>query len=56
MLIAIKRMKSIKFKVKTTELRALQASECCPYGNTANSVETAPVPVRPSENLEFGRE
>ena len=44
-LTAIKRTKSKTFKMNTAVLIVLQGSECCPYGNTANRVETAPVPV-----------
>jgi hypothetical protein len=40
-----KRMKRKRFKKKTAVLSALQVLGCNPYGNTANKVETAPVPV-----------
>jgi hypothetical protein len=58
MLIVRKRTNSKKFKMKTTTLIALQALECSPYGNTAKSVEMAPVPVtrkiNPSEVSKWG--
>jgi hypothetical protein len=40
-----KRMKRKRFKKKTAVLSALQVLGCNPYGNTANKVETAPVPI-----------
>jgi len=45
MLTAEKRMKSKKFKRKTAVLSALEVPVFVPYGNSANRVETAPVPV-----------
>ena len=38
-------MKRKRFKKKTAVLTALQVLGCNPYGNDANIVETAPVPV-----------
>ena len=40
-----KTMKKKRFKKKTAVLSALQVLGCNPYGNNANNVETAPVPV-----------
>jgi hypothetical protein len=45
MVTAVKSMNNKKFAAKTTMLTALQALECSPYGNIANRVDTAPVPV-----------
>jgi hypothetical protein len=45
MLTEKKRMKRTRFKRKTAVLSALQVLGCFPYGNSANIVETAPVPV-----------
>jgi hypothetical protein len=45
MLTEQKRMKRKRFKKKTAVLTALQVLGCNPYGNDANIVETAPVPV-----------
>jgi hypothetical protein len=44
MLTAQKRMKSKKFKRKTVVLSALDVQVFALYGNSANRVETAPVP------------
>jgi hypothetical protein len=40
-----KRMKRTRFKKKTAVLSALEVLGCITYGNNANIVETAPVPV-----------
>jgi hypothetical protein len=45
MLTAEKRMKRKRFNKNTAVLSALEVPELSPYGNTANRVETAPVPV-----------
>jgi hypothetical protein len=45
MLTAKKRMKRKRFKMNTAVLSALEVLEFWPYGNSANRVETAPVPV-----------
>jgi hypothetical protein len=45
MLTAKKMMKSKKFRRKTAVLSALEVLVFVPYGNSANRVETAPVPV-----------
>ena len=45
MLTVRKRMKRMKFKRKTAVLSALEVLVFAPYGNSANRVETAPVPV-----------
>jgi hypothetical protein len=45
MLTAQNRMKRNKFKRKTVKLSALEVLVFAPYGNSANRVETAPVPV-----------
>jgi hypothetical protein len=45
MLTAQKRMKRKKFKEKTVVQSALEVLVFDPYGNSANRVETAPVPV-----------
>lgn len=49
MLTAKKRMKRRKFKRKTVVLSALEVLVFAPYGNSANRVETAPVPVETCE-------
>jgi hypothetical protein len=48
-LTAKKRMKRKKFKKKTVVLSALEVLVFDPYGNSANKVETAPVPVETCE-------
>jgi len=45
MLTAEKRMKRKKFRRRTVVLSALEVLVFAPYGNSAKSVETAPVPV-----------
>ena len=45
MLTEKKRMKRKRFKKNTAVLSALQVLGRNPYGNNANNVETAPVPV-----------
>jgi hypothetical protein len=45
MLMAQKRMRRKKLKRKTVKLSALKVLVFAPYGNSANKVETAPVPV-----------
>jgi hypothetical protein len=45
MLTAKNRMKKMKLKKNTVVLSALEVLEFPPYGNSANRVETAPVPV-----------
>jgi hypothetical protein len=45
MLKARKRMKRKRFKRKTVVLSALEVLVFDPYGNSANIIETAPVPV-----------
>jgi hypothetical protein len=49
MLTAKKRTKRKKFKKKTVVLSALEVGVFAPYGNSANRVETAPVPVETCE-------
>jgi hypothetical protein len=49
MLAAKKRIKRRKFKRKTVVLSALEVLVFAPYGNSANRVETAPVPVETCE-------
>jgi hypothetical protein len=46
---AKKRVKRERFKKKTVELSALEVLVFAPYGNSANRVETAPVPVETCE-------
>jgi hypothetical protein len=46
---AKKRVKRERFKRKTVELSALEVLVFAPYGNSANRVETAPVPVETCE-------
>ncbi len=50
MLTAEKRAKRKKFKRKTVALSALEVLVFAPYGNSANRVETAPVPVGDARN------
>ena len=49
MLTAKKVMKRERFKKKTVVLSALEVLVFAPYGNSANRVETAPVPVETCE-------
>jgi hypothetical protein len=46
MLTAEKTMNKRRFKRKTVVLSALEVLVFVPYGNSANRVETAPVPVK----------
>ena len=59
MLTAKKRMKRKRFKRKTVVLSALRMLVFARYGNSANRVETAPVPVETWEivrNIQPNRE
>ena len=49
MLTETKITKREKFKRRTVELSALEVLVFAPYGNSANRLETAPVPVEMCE-------